>query len=200
MSEDQQAQGQPQEGAEGQAQEATEGQHSEATQDEAVERQNEDAAQAAEAKATSVEDLPEWAQKEIKALRRENQKTRQKRQEAEDAQKTEQERLSEEVAGLIDTNLGLTRQVRRSNFIEQIGLPNADAAWGYVLDGVAEVEWDEKNGVGNRDDVAKALKNHRPALFGNGSADGGRRGGNTGAPQNIHGSDLIRHAYEQASN
>jgi len=203
--------GAPQEGSEGQAQEAT----SEATeaqettqqenqsepqgesQGEAVERQNEDASEAQAA--TSVDDLPDWAQKEIKALRKENQGVRKARKDAEDAQKSEAQKLADEIAEATETNLALTRQVRRSAFIENVGLPNPRAAWGYVLDGTVEVEWDDNHKPSNLDAVRKALKTEDAGLFGNGSADGGARGRNTGAPQNIHVSDLIKHAYENSN-
>lgn len=98
-----------------------------------------------------------------------------------------------------ETIASLTRQVRRSSFIEQIGLPNPRAAWGYVLDGTVEVEWDDNHKPSNLDAVRKALKTEDAGLFGNGSADGGRRTGSSGAPQNIHGADLIKHAYENSN-
>lgn len=124
----------------------------------------------------------------------------------EDENSTAEEQFGKEIASRDkaieerdETIATLQRQVRRSAFIEQIGLPNPRAAWGYILDGTVEIEWDENHKPANLDAVRKALKQEDAALFGNGSADGGARGRVTGAPQNIHGSDLIRHAYENAN-
>lgn len=93
-----------------------------------------------------------------------------------------------------ETIASLTRQVRRSSFLETVGLPNPRAAWGYVLDGTVEVEWDDNHKPSNLEAVRKALKTEDATLFGNGSADGGRRG-TSATVTNLHGSDLIAHAY-----
>lgn len=188
MSEEQQA---PQAGAEAQAQEAAEGQQEH--QQDGGERVREP---------QGVEELPRWARDEIKNLRKENGARRaaqkeQRDQEASDLQNVSGERdaLREERDALREENEGLTRQVRRAAFIERIGLPNARAAWGYVLDGTVSVDFDDDNRPQKLDAVRKALREEDPSLFGNGSADGGAggiaSGGYTGAP----GRDRLAHAY-----
>lgn len=147
----------------------------------------------------SVDELPEWAKKEIKDLRSENARRRKADKQAEDANKTELQKRDEEISELRTTNEALQRQVRRASFIESIGLPNPRAAWGYVLDGTVEIEWDENNKAKNLEQIRKTLKEEDGALFGNGSADGGTKTVGQVGYQGPGGPDRIAYAYEQNS-
>ena len=86
--------------------------------------------------------------------------------------------------------------MRRSQFIETIGLPNARAAWGFVLDGTVEVDFDENNRPKNLEAVRKALREEDGSLFGNGSADGGKTTANGGGYQGAPGRGRLAHAYD----
>lgn len=145
--------------------------------------------------AQSVGELPEWAQKEIKDAREEAAKARKARNHAQKSGQTELQTVSQERDTLKEENEKLTRQVRRSSFIETVSLPNARAAWGYVLDGTVEVEYDENNRPKNLDAVRKALREADSGLFGSGSADGGKTtvtNSFSGKP----GKDRLVHAYD----
>lgn len=150
----------------------------------------------------SVDDLPEWARTEITNVRNEAASNRTKLRaaerrvsELESARGSADEELATENSTLKEDNDRLRNRVRRSAFIETIGLPNARAAWGYVLDGTVEVEYDDNDRPQKLDAVRKALREEDASLFGNGSADGGRTtngSGYSGAP----GRDRLAAAYD----
>lgn len=182
-----------QEGAESQVQEATSEAREESTSTESTQEQQSDTNVGQEP--TSIEELPEWVQKEIKALRKENAKARTERQKEADAKKTDLQTKDERIAEVEAENETLTRQVRRSAFIETIALPNPRAAWGYVLDGTVEVEYDEYNRPKNLDAIRKSLKQEDAALFGNGSADGGASSAGNAGYQGAPGYGRLLDAY-----
>ena len=144
---------------------------------------------------TSVEELPKWARDEMKSLRKENANRRASQKEQQSEEATQLRSVSEERDTLRQENDALKRQVQRSAFIEAIALPNARAAWGYVLDGTVEVEYDENNRPKNLDAIRKALREEDGALFGNGSADGGRTTTTGNGHQGQPGLERLRHAY-----
>ncbi len=144
----------------------------------------------------SVEELPKWARDEIKGLRKENSSRRTAQKEQQNAEATELQNVSAERDTLKEENEKLTQQVRRSRFIETISLPNARAAWGYVLDGTVEVDFDENNRPKNLDAIRNALREEDGALFGNGSADGGATGKNGSGFSGRPGVDRMAYAYE----
>lgn len=137
----------------------------------------------------------------VKSLRREaaGYRTRlsaaeKRMQQLEDSQDAEASAVREENDGLKSENEKLKGQIRRAAFIEMIGLKNPRAAWGYVLDGTVEVEYDDNNRPQGIDAIRKKLQEEEPELFGGGSADGGARTqteGFNGQP----GRDRLTYAY-----
>jgi Rad3-related DNA helicase len=91
----------------------------------------------------------------------------------EDAEKTQAQRLAEERDSYKSRAAFLEDKVKRSNFIEQVGLPNPRAAWAVARDEGLEVEWDDEMRPTNLSKISKELQKIDPALFGSGSADGG---------------------------
>lgn len=152
----------------------------------------------AKAEPQSIEDLPEWVQKEIKALRKENASARTERKKLEDAEKSEVERLTQEASERQERIDRLTRRLNRASFIEQWQGPNARAAWALAQDEGLDIEYDEDERVKNLDAVRKELKKIDPQLFGDGTSDGGTRTqGNTGY-DGPPGQGRLAHAYSNS--
>lgn len=150
-----------------------------ATEAQGVEEQGQGSASQAEENQGSSSGRDERDAK-IKDLERDNKKQRDQiralqneQKKRADAEKTELERLTEERDSYKSRATTLEDRVKRSNFIEQISLPNARAAWAVARDEGLEVEWDDEMRPTNLPKVSKELQKIDPQLFGSGSADAG---------------------------
>ena len=119
----------------------------------------------------------------VRSLRSRNAKYRKRAQDAEarlkkleDAGKTQQQKLAEERDTLRADNERLRTRVRRSNFIEQIGVSSPRLAWAALQDLSVDVEWDELDRASNLPELRKALKREFPEDFGDRSVNGGETG------------------------
>lgn len=86
---------------------------------------------------------------------------------------------------------------RRNTFIEKVNLPNPRLAYASLAEVGVEVEWDEDDRPTNLPAIRKTLKEEFPREFGTGSADGGRREEDEGAPSSMN--DMIRARAGRAS-
>jgi vacuolar-type H+-ATPase subunit I/STV1 len=119
---------------------------------------------------------------ENKNLRRERNELKARLDAIDNEKLSEQEKLDkrrEELESGISERDGriaeLEGRLKRSAFIEQIGLPSPRLAWASVSDLGLSAEFDEDMRLTNKKQLAKALKDEFPREFGNGSADGGER-------------------------
>lgn len=105
-----------------------------------------------------------------------NRKLRARLREIDEAGKSEQQKLAEERDTLRSDVERLRTRVRRSNFIEKIGVSSPRLAWAALQDLSVAVEWDEKDQASNLPQVRKALKSEFPEDFGDRSINGGETG------------------------
>lgn len=115
-------------------------------------------------------------EKENKKLRDQIKATDREKQQREDAEKTEIERLSTTNEELQSSNSDLQHRLRRFYFNERINVPNSRWAWAAAQDAGIEIEFDDEHNPTNLDEVRKALRKADPNLFGTaGKADAGEK-------------------------
>lgn len=155
------------------SQEQTEGTPQEGTGERQAETQQQSEGQEPTSGAAgSVEELPEWAQKVIKDARKENASFRTRIKKVEDADKTEQQRLTEERDNLLTEKQGWQRERTASAFQSQINLPSPRLALGAAREMGIEIALDDSGTVKNLEAIRKQLKTQYAREFGDGSADG----------------------------
>ena len=120
-----------------------------------------------------TESLPKGV---VDRLRQENAKYRKRIKEIDDANKTETQRITEERDNLRTENEAMRSRLRRSNFIEKVGVSSPRLAWAALQDLSVAVEWDDKDQASNLPEIRKALKREFPEDFGDRSVNGGETG------------------------
>jgi len=144
---------------------------------------------------TFSEDYVKTLRKESAGYRTRAQTAEGRIKELEGNQSEELTTISSERDDLRTENESLKERVRRSNFIETIGLPTPRLAYASLNDLSIEVEYDDDYRPKNLEKVRKALKQEFPREFGDGSADGGASGNGDGGYDGTPGIGRLRHAY-----
>ncbi len=116
-------------------------------------------------------------EKELQRLRKEQDKRTRAEQSELERLKSDLEERDRELESLRNTNNTYQSRLERSAFMEQIGYDNriARLAWNSLDDAGAEPEFDDKWRLQNKKQVAKALRDYDPDMFGTGSSDAGKR-------------------------
>lgn len=128
--------------------------------------------------------------KQLKALQRENKQFKRGQQSEVEQLQSDLEEAREKIQDFEKLDLRRQAAVRRSNFIERVGLPNPRLAYASLAEAGLEVEYDDDDRPTNLKEIRKALKTEFPREFGNGSADGGSREERAGSPTSMN--DMIR--------
>ena len=128
--------------------------------------------------------------KQLKALQRENKQFKRGQQSEVEQLQSDLEEAREKIQEFEERDLKRQAAVRRSNFVERIGLPNPRLAYASLAEVGLEVEYDDDDRPTNLKEIRKALKTEFPREFGNGSADGGSREERAGSPTSMN--DMIR--------
>lgn len=151
-----------------------------------------DAAPAQAAEPTEVKDLPSWAQKEIRDLRREAAAQRTKAQQFEDRDKSDLQKAQdaakrfEDAAKEGDVKLrALQTEQAVRDAAAAAGARNPKLIYRAVKD---DLEFDGDGTITNLDAVLKDAKKTAPELFGaaSGKADGGQGGSDRNEPSSMN--------------
>lgn len=121
---------------------------------------------------TFSEDYVSSLRKESAGYRTRAQQAESRVKELEGGQSNELTSAQQENETLKGENQELRGRIRRSAFIEQIGLPSPRLAWASLSDLSIDVEYDDDDRPKNLEKIRTALKKEFPREFGDGSADG----------------------------
>ncbi len=125
------------------------------------------------------------ARKELAAVKKQQEKTQKELQKLQKGEQSRVEQLEEQIKELTEERDTLSEQisasqakVRKANFLEAAGIPNPRVAYGLLASGEAgiEVEWDDQDRPVNIKEIKQKLRKEFPDQFGDGTADGGKRG------------------------
>lgn len=135
-------------------------------------------APAQDATPTGFDALPKETQDEIRALRRENARYRKAAKEAEDAEKTELQRLTgerDDYKGRYEALEAKYRESRaESAFIEAAGKANARSPKTLFRAFKSDIEYDDDGNATNVADLIATLQQDEPDLFRHPEGDGGK--------------------------